>query len=405
MNDIRERRGVRFGFAAAIVLAAALGALAAGPDKTDKPDPPAKMVTIQTPYYTLYTDVNIDLVRETYVRLTAMAEEYNQRTKGFARPIKNRLPVYIFSNDDDYSKAGGMAGSAGVFMGDKLMMRATTGTGLWHVLQHEGFHQFAYSVISPNLPVWLNEGLAEYFGEGIWTGDNMVTGMVPAGRLKRIKSLIEENKMLPFLEMLMMSHETWNRQLDLRNYDQGWSMVHFLVHADGGKYCGPFSDYINDLSKGKSSDAAFTARFGSNVKAFQQRYTDWWKGQDDAGTQDILCRARMETLTSLLGRASWLKMTFDDPKGFFKTCKDGNIVVDGAKAPRLWLPASLVSATLADAPRMGEFKLDNSVPTQPKLILTRGDTVMTGKFTVRADKDGSSCEVTVAAPKAATSKP
>ncbi len=391
-------------FLTVALLAAAM--IFAGPSQAADKDAEAKLVTIETPYYTLYTDLDIDRVREAYARLTAMAEEYHERTKGFARPIKSRLPVYMFSTNEGYAKAGGMAGSAGVFMGDKLMVKATPQLGeqVWNIMQHEGFHQFAHSVISRNLPTWLNEGLAEYFGHGIWTGDNMVTGMVSPGWLKQIKSLIEQDKMLPFLEMLMMSHEEWNRQLDRRNYDQAWSMVHFLVHADNGKYCNAFSDFINDLSKGQHGDKAFQARFGNDVKAFQQRYNEWWKAMDEKGTQDVLRRARMHTLTSYLARATFLKLKFDKPEGFLAACKEDKIKIDGAKIPQLWLPPSLLAAALADAPKMGAFTLDTTRAT-PRLILTQADgAILTGEFKLKG-ADSPEVKVTLIAPKTATSKP
>ena len=43
------------------------------------------------------------------------------------------------------------------------------------------------------MPTWLNEGLAEYFGEGIFTGDGFVTGVISPERLA-IGS-IEEKKL------------------------------------------------------------------------------------------------------------------------------------------------------------------------------------------------------------------
>ena len=36
-------------------------------------------------------------------------------------------------------------------------------TGLWQVLAHEGFHQFLGYELGREIPVWLNEGMAQYF--------------------------------------------------------------------------------------------------------------------------------------------------------------------------------------------------------------------------------------------------
>ena len=34
------------------------------------------------------------------------------------------------------------------------------GSRTWHVVQHEGFHQFVFAVIRGEIPTWVNEGLA-----------------------------------------------------------------------------------------------------------------------------------------------------------------------------------------------------------------------------------------------------
>lgn len=379
--------------------------LTAGPGFSDQPVE-KKLPSFQTPYYTLHSDANIEVIREAYVRVTAMAEEYSRRVRDFGA-IRSRLPIYIYTNDDDYFKAGGMTASGGCFTGDKLLIRGGKNGCSWGTVQHEAFHQFAAATISTKLPVWVNEGLAEYFGAGIWTGDNLITGLIQSGRLKYLKKMIEANEILPFSDMLTMSGSLWAREMLPRNYTEAWSMVHFLIHGEDGKYCDAFTKYLKDVSQGKSSDTAFAARFGNNTKAFQQRYCAWWQAQDDAGTMDLFNLAKFETLTSLLARGTWLKITFDDGKEFLAACKDGKIAIDGAKAPRLWLPPSLVSSVVADAPKLGKLTIDNSAANQPKLILTvRDGTVITGTFALAA-KGEPSCEVKVVVtpPKTATSKP
>ena len=45
--------------------------------------------------------------------------------------------------------------------------------------------KFAHATIGHKLPPWLDEGLAEYFGEAIFTGDGYVDGAIPPWRAKR----------------------------------------------------------------------------------------------------------------------------------------------------------------------------------------------------------------------------
>ena len=344
--------------------------------------------TYDSPYYTIHTDLEPNAVREVWARLTAMAEEYHERTKGFAGAIRSKRPFYLFRDEEDYRKAGGPKGSNGVYTGDRLMAAAGARTGgrLWHVIQHEGFHQFVHQVMTGRLPVWVDEGLAEYFGEGVWTGDGMVTGVIPPGRLKRIRRLIQEANVLPFADMLDMTRKEWGDDLDVRNYDQAWSMVQFLVAADGGKYCQAFVDYINDVARGGSVRTAFQARFGRDSKAFQSRYEQWWAALGEDATSDRYDEAATATLTSFLARAEYLKKKFDSAEEFLAAVKEGALQVDAEKHPQLWLPVSLGQEAMRRAATAGEWSLDSS-KTPPRLVLkATGGTVFTGSFTLSGDQ-------------------
>ncbi|MBV8782403.1 MAG: hypothetical protein JO353_13490, partial [Phycisphaerae bacterium] len=152
----------------AILLSAAT-AVAADEDSV----PPRKMPLYETRYYNVFTDLDPERAREACIRMTKMAEEYHARTAGFAGNIAEKLPFYLFKSADEYYAAGGLPKSAGVFNGERLMAMADPRIGkeIWHVVQHEGFHQFVHAVIGGEIPIWVNEGMAEYFGESIFTGD------------------------------------------------------------------------------------------------------------------------------------------------------------------------------------------------------------------------------------------
>ena len=128
---------------------------------------PPTLPRYETKYYILYTDIPPQKAQEVALRMSKMAEEYHNRTRDFAGVISTKFPFYLYRRYDDYVAAGGLKGTAGLFNGSALF--AVAGERLddrtWHVIQHEGFHQFAAAVIGGERPMWLNEGLAEYFGE------------------------------------------------------------------------------------------------------------------------------------------------------------------------------------------------------------------------------------------------
>jgi hypothetical protein len=399
-----------------VAAVASLGMISAAARASERPTNPhevkAKLQKYESDYYTIFTDLDIEVVREAAARLRAMAEEYNRRTKGFAGTMTKKFPFYLFSNSPDYYAAGGPKDSSGVYTGGSLMAAAPKGSPndrVWHVVQHEGFHQFAHVVISSRLPVWVSEGLAEYFGEGIWTGDGIVTGVMPSSKLDRVQKSIKENQVLPFQEMVGINQKDWNDKVGTpdgtRNYEQAWAMVHFLVHAEDGKYRKEFSGFMVDVSRGKSARQAFADRFGGDMQAFEKRYRDWWASMGENPTADAHTQATVATLTSFLARGTAMGLKFQNAEDFFAAAKDGKLDVDPKKNPRLtylWLPPSLLTKTLPKAGALGEWSLQLPEKGTPKLLLKQaGGKTFTGTFALPPGKSPE-VSVTMEAPKPAT---
>lgn len=201
---------------------------------------PKNMKRIRAKYHIIYTDMPRAMIYEATSRLNTMAEQYNQRTKGFGGQITRRLPFYMFSNYQDYLTSVGQwaQGSVGIYSPSEKKLKAAVDTSkfterqIWHTIQHEGWHQFADMVVGKSkhqLPVWLNESLAEYFGEAIWTGDRLVCGVIDVTgeerkkgkktyrippRLGRIQKHIKNKEFTNFARMIEMSHHRWNSEID-----------------------------------------------------------------------------------------------------------------------------------------------------------------------------------------------
>ena len=365
-------------------------------------------------YHIIYTDLPTEKVCESIARVNAMAEEYHSRTKGFGGKITEKLPFYLYGNYEDYmfAREGKGMGSAGVYTGKELRAvaddRLASWEKVWKVVQHEGFHQFAHMVICHgrgSLPVWLNEGLAEYFGDAIWTGDNMVAGLIDAGatwregnkiytrqgRLQRVQEEIKDGEFISFEKIVDMSSDEWNAELmTSANYDQAWSMVHFFVHGRGGKYRKPLQRYLGDMVNGKSSLKMFKRRFGYNLKDLEADYRKWWLSLDDNPTADLYDRAMVEILTSFMARANVRKIRFSTAEEFFDLANKGELYLDVRKDKSLWLPNSLLGRALKAAKSYNKWEIKTGRGYRPILKLYRSDgTVFTGSFTLeRKNKIG-----------------
>jgi hypothetical protein len=304
------------------------------------------MQRFETKYYILYTDVPRDQALEAAVRMTKMAEEYHTRTRDFSGAVRFKFPFYLYLTREEYNNDGGREGTDGVFDGEKL--RAFGGQKLnnrtWHVIQHEGFHQFAAAVIGGDRPVWINEGLAEYFGEALFTGDGFISGYIPAWRLKRVKEEIREKKFLPLDRMMKLSLEEWNAKIAVINYDQAWSMVHFLAHGENGKYQKALAAYMIDLSKNKPANRAWADNFG-NPSGFEAKWQAWWMALAENPSADLDTQATVARLTSYLARGVSQKQTFNSFDEFRTAAQGGNLKM----SQNDWLPAGMLSDALLDA--------------------------------------------------------
>jgi hypothetical protein len=365
-----------------------------------------KLTKYTTKYYVLHTDLDKDMTREVVVRITAMAEEYNNRCKSFAGRINTRFPLFLYKNRKDYLRHPGVVkGSSGTYSRRSLIAVAPRPGGSWHVVQHEGFHQFAHRMIRGHLPTWLNEGLATYFGAGVWTGDSLVVGAISRHWLKRVKSMIDSGKLMPLDKMLDMKQKEWNDKLKSQNYLQARSMVHFLVHADKGKYQTALSSYIRDLSQGRSSSAAFRKRFGKNVKAFQDRYIQWWSKLKGDPTAELYDRIKVLTLTSFLARAHYTGRKFENIEAFFKAARDGTFTKVfaeiGKRNPAIWLPESLLTGNIPRGDDVKRWSLVHQERAPTHLKLAPGD----GASLLGSFKLGPRITVTVKTVRPAATRP
>lgn len=261
--------------------------------------------------YVIHTNLPKQEVVEIGRHMDSIFAQYEKRFQGFRSRRTGPMPLYLLDTREDYVAFMGQHGvpaenSGGMF----FVMPGISGLATWsgdrsrsetfEVLQHEGFHQFAFNYLG-DLPVWANEGLAQYFEDAIIVGGRMEVGFVDDRRLGLVKKALEENRSVPLARLLAMTNETWGRTLQADPmqsgllYAQSWSLAYFLVHADGQKYQGPFSRYLNLLSEGRDPDTAFEDAFGgANPAAVEKRWRTYIE------------KLEPDPLTTAIGRLEFL---------------------------------------------------------------------------------------------------
>lgn len=248
-----------------------------------------------TRHYHIISDVDRRTLAPIITRMDTVADAYLQAIPGF--PIKGgkSAPLYLFRKAEDYHRFLGSLGidsrgSGGMFFASQIQGGLTTWVEgqseewLFHVLQHEGFHHFADLRIGGTFPIWANEGFAEYFGHGQFVRGRLRLGVAPASRIDRLRKAIEEDAIFSLDEFLRMTTQEWNMRVRTRDrraqtqYDQAWALVHFLLHAERGRYRQALLTYIRETSTGRDLDTAAERAFGTtNFNAFQRRWVEYMK--------------------------------------------------------------------------------------------------------------------------------
>ncbi len=353
---------------------------------------PREMRAYETRYYVLHTDLRPEQAREVGIRMTKMAEEYARRTSDFGGgAVRKKLPFYLFADPEDYYALGLPRASAGRYNGAALLaIGQDFGPKTWHIVQHEGFHQFADAAINANLPPWVSEGLAEYFGEAVFTGDGYVTGGIPQWRLERVRKRFATNEFKSLREMMNLPMEGWNSELTLVNYDQAWAMVQFLAHGEDGRYQKAFATFLGQLGRGQSWQVAWARTFG-DTRGFEEKWRQWWTSLPDNPTADVYARATVATLASFLARATSQGQRFTDFEAFAQAGATGGV----KHHPDDWLPPRLLRQALDSAQKQtiagASFTLiDGGEGATPQVLCVMKDgRKVSGTFTLRKGKVAS----------------
>ena len=156
------------------------------------------------------------------------------------------IHIYLFDNEDHFRSFMRLhhpdfPTRRAFFLETKSRMEiyAQGGERLAEDLRHEVTHGYLHSVV-PNLPLWLDEGLAKYYE-------------VPRGRHGLNRPLIELFKNRPPSKPWNMN---WRRlekiqpdeEMTLEDYAEAWAWVHFLLE-DRPEYHEVLCRYLADLRR------------------------------------------------------------------------------------------------------------------------------------------------------------
>ncbi len=128
------------------------------------------------------------------------------------------------------------------------------------------FHEYSHLVIgniAPMFPVWLNEGIAEYYSSFRLesSGRKVTIGWPIEAHLRHL----QEARWIPLAQLIATTHDSPDyNESSPRSvfYAETWALVHMLLHGNPDRKPA-LTAYARELSLGTPPDKAWTAQFGS----------------------------------------------------------------------------------------------------------------------------------------------
>ncbi len=322
----------------------------------------ADLRVLDTPHYRIHTDLEQRLAEDLGVRMESMYAEYSVRLADFNPSSERRLEVYLFKDRKDYATFTGdsFTNTGGIFIPKRNLLAAFLEPqgrdGLHRTLQHEAFHQFAFLAIGTELPIWLNEGIAQVFEEGIWTGRQFMLGQVPPRRIRQLKQDIADQRIVSFQNFLATTDAQWRAGLRDENtgaaqYNQAWAMTHFLIYAtdDAGKpkYRARLINMLKLIHAGTNGHTAFNSAFSDNFEGFQQRFMEYANSLKP--TREANFAEHQGVLADMLVLLNNEGKRFKDVESFRKLMTDGGYRLKYSKGSVQWSTESDPAAYFKDA--------------------------------------------------------
>jgi hypothetical protein len=163
---------------------------------------------------------------------------------------------------------------------------------LFSLLYHEAFHSYAMNYVYPGrspaevrsgkgvgeLPLWLNEGLAQIFETPILEAGELRVGHADESRLKKLQA--DSESVLPLAELLKSSRDSFlaahasEQALSNRSYLAAYSLAFYLMFERRLLGTAAFDAYLASINGGGDPLAAFAEFVGQDLPTFDKE----WRG-------------------------------------------------------------------------------------------------------------------------------
>lgn len=236
-----------------------------------------KWTSVRSKNFLLVGNANEKDIRLVGIRMEQFREIFSRLFSNLSVNSPVPTTVIVFKNDESYRPFKPNANTAGYFQAgpdvNYITLQLSKGMGSDRDPFTIIFHEYTHLLVrnsSGKVPLWFNEGLAEYYSTFSITDDQkVVMGKPIAGHVYRLR----ENKMLPLRKLFEINHESpYYNEGDKQSifYAESWALMHYLILGKDGERKLQLSKFVNLLSAGTPMEQAFQDAFAMTFEAMEK---------------------------------------------------------------------------------------------------------------------------------------
>jgi tetratricopeptide (TPR) repeat protein len=225
-------------------------------------------IRLTTPHFEMLTTAGEKKGREGVLYFETVRQFFIDIGIGRNVPEK-QVRIVAFRNDKEFRPYAPNDFASAFYAGgadNDYIVLSQIGAAYYPVAVHEYTH-LAVRHGSTNLPIWMNEGLAEVFSTLRPIGNKMAVGDVIRGHLEEVthSRLIDLNTLFAVDHDSKLYNERSHAGLF---YAESWVLVHMLFASP--EYNPKFSVFLKAVSTGESAATALQQAFGKSVADVQK---------------------------------------------------------------------------------------------------------------------------------------
>ena len=215
---------------------------------------------LTTPDFELFTPAGEKDARAAILHFQQI-QNFFLRSTGAKSSASARVRVIVFRSEKEFRLYRPYEVAAAFYAGsnsrDYIVMKDITSDS-YTAAVHEYFHLW---VKNSRLPLWLNEGLADFYSTLAPTGDKVKIGDFPPGRFQAL----QDNKWVPLASLLTADEKSaFYNEKDRAGiyYAESWALVHMLNLSDN--YRAKFDELYTAVFNGAASADSFQRVYGKS---------------------------------------------------------------------------------------------------------------------------------------------